>query len=443
MRKIKLNILAFLLIISASGYGQTDGLVIDEIIAKVDNHIILKSELELGYLDMITRGMAIDGNSKCRVLENLIVNKVLLAKSEIDSISVMEYDIDRSLDSKLRYFISQIGSEEKLEEYYGKSIDQFKEELREQEREQLLIEKMSSTVVQDVAITPGEVRRFFNRIPSDSLPFFSKSVEVGEIVINPQAGSERKAQEFELLRSLKKRIQEGESFNSLARVYSQEPGASQTGGELGFFRRGELASAYEETSLRLQPGEISNPVETEFGIHLIQMIERRGNEYSTRHILRMPAPSAEDVQRTVETLDSLRRMILLDSISFEKAARDFSENRLSSASGGFILDPSGSTKISVEQLDPNTFFAIDTMRVGTISPPLVYKDDKGKDAVRLIFYKNSIKPHQANLDDDWSRIRSAALKDKEQIVLDEWFEKARYEVFIQIDEEYRDCNIMN
>lgn len=443
MRKIKLNILAFLLIISASGYGQTDGLVIDEIIAKVDNHIILKSELELGYLDMITRGMAIDGNSKCRVLENLIVNKVLLAKSEIDSISVMEYDIDRSLDSKLRYFISQIGSEEKLEEYYGKSIDQFKEELREQEREQLLIEKMSSTVVQDVAITPGEVRRFFNRIPSDSLPFFSKSVEVGEIVINPQAGSERKAQEFELLRSLKKRIQEGESFNSLARVYSQEPGASQTGGELGFFRRGELASAYEETSLRLQPGEISNPVETEFGIHLIQMIERRGNEYSTRHILRMPAPSAEDVQRTVETLDSLRRMILLDSISFEKAARDFSENKLSSASGGFILDPSGSTKISVEQLDPNTFFAIDTMRVGTISPPLVYKDDKGKDAVRLIFYKNSIKPHQANLDDDWSRIRSAALKDKEQIVLDEWFEKARYEVFIQIDEEYRDCNIMN
>ena len=188
MGKIKLNILAFLLIISASGYGQTDGLVIDEIIAKVDNHIILKSELELGYLDMITRGIAIDGNSKCRVLENLIVNKVLLAKSEIDSISVMDYDIDRSLDSKLRYFISQIGSEEKLEEYYGKSIEQFKEELREQEREQLLIEKMSQTVVQDVTITPGEVRRFFNRIPSDSLPFFSKSVEVGEIVINPQAG---------------------------------------------------------------------------------------------------------------------------------------------------------------------------------------------------------------------------------------------------------------
>lgn len=424
-------------------FAQTNGLVIDKIIAKVDNHIILKSELELGYLDMITRGISVDDNSKCGVLEGLVLNKLLLAKSEIDSISVLDFEVERSLDNKLRYFISQIGSEEKLEEYYGKSMEQFKDELRDQEKEQLLIQRMSESITEDVTITPGEVRRFFNRIPIDSLPFFSKEVVVGEIVMYPKAGQERKDQAKELLRALKERILSGESFNQLASQYSQEPAASRSGGELGFFRRGELAHEYEAAALYLQPGEISNPVETEFGIHLIQLLERRGNEYNSRHILRIPAPSQEDIQRTVNKMDSLWKMITLDSIKFEKAARDFSENKLTNINGGFMQDQTGSDRISVEQLDPNTFFTLDTMHVGSISPPIVYKDEAGKDAVRLVFFKNSIRPHRANLNDDWSKIRIAALNEKKQIVLDEWFEKSRFEVFIRIDAEYDNCNIMN
>jgi peptidyl-prolyl cis-trans isomerase SurA len=392
---------------------------------------------------MITRGISVDDNSKCGVLEGLVLNKLLLAKSEIDSISVLDFEVERSLDNKLRYFISQIGSEEKLEEYYGKSMEQFKDELRDQEKEQLLIQRMSESITEDVTITPGEVRRFFNRIPIDSLPFFSKEVVVGEIVMYPKAGQERKDQAKELLRALKERILSGESFNQLASQYSQEPAASRSGGELGFFRRGELAHEYEAAALYLQPGEISNPVETEFGIHLIQLLERRGNEYNSRHILRIPAPSQEDIQRTVNKMDSLWKMITLDSIKFEKAARDFSENKLTNINGGFMQDQTGSDRISVEQLDPNTFFTLDTMHVGSISPPIVYKDEAGKDAVRLVFFKNSIRPHRANLNDDWSKIRIAALNEKKQIVLDEWFEKSRFEVFIRIDAEYDNCNIMN
>jgi peptidyl-prolyl cis-trans isomerase SurA len=392
---------------------------------------------------MITRGISVDDNSKCGVLEGLVLNKLLLAKSEIDSISVLDFEVERSLDNKLRYFISQIGSEEKLEEYYGKSMEQFKDELRDQEKEQLLIQRMSESITEDVTITPGEVRRFFNRIPIDSLPFFSKEVVVGEIVMYPKAGQERKDQAKELLRALKERILSGESFNQLASQYSQEPAASRSGGELGFFRRGELAHEYEAAALYLQPGEISIPVETEFGIHLIQLLERRGNEYNSRHILRIPAPSQEDIQRTVNKMDSLWKMITLDSIKFEKAARDFSENKLTNINGGFMQDQTGSDRISVEQLDPNTFFTLDTMHVGSISPPIVYKDEAGKDAVRLVFFKNSIRPHRANLNDDWSKIRIAALNEKKQIVLDEWFEKSRFEVFIRIDAEYDNCNIMN
>jgi len=443
MLKNKLFLLVGLFATHSLSFAQTNGLVIDKIIAKVDNHIILKSELELGYLDMITRGISVDDNSKCGVLEGLVLNKLLLAKSEIDSISVLDFEVERSLDNKLRYFISQIGSEEKLEEYYGKSMEQFKDELRDQEKEQLLIQRMSESITEDVTITPGEVRRFFNRIPIDSLPFFSKEVVVGEIVMYPKAGQERKDQAKELLRALKERILSGESFNQLASQYSQEPAASRSGGELGFFRRGELAHEYEAAALYLQPGEISNPVETEFGIHLIQLLERRGNEYNSRHILRIPAPSQEDIQRTVNKMDSLWKMITLDSIKFEKAARDFSENKLTNINGGFMQDQTGSDRISVEQLDPNTFFTLDTMHVGSISPPIVYKDEAGKDAVRLVFFKNSIRPHRANLNDDWSKIRIAALNEKKQIVLDEWFEKSRFEVFIRIDAEYDNCNIMN
>jgi len=443
MLKNKLFLLVGLFATHSLSFAQTNGLVIDKIIAKVDNHIILKSELELGYLDMITRGISVDDNSKCGVLEGLVLNKLLLAKSEIDSISVLDFEVERSLDNKLRYFISQIGSKEKLEEYYGKSMEQFKDELRDQEKEQLLIQRMSESITEDVTITPGEVRRFFNRIPIDSLPFFSKEVVVGEIVMYPKAGQERKDQAKELLRALKERILSGESFNQLASQYSQEPAASRSGGELGFFRRGELAHEYEAAALYLQPGEISIPVETEFGIHLIQLLERRGNEYNSRHILRIPAPSQEDIQRTVNKMDSLWKMITLDSIKFEKAARDFSENKLTNINGGFMQDQTGSDRISVEQLDPNTFFTLDTMHVGSISPPIVYKDEAGKDAVRLVFFKNSIRPHRANLNDDWSKIRIAALNEKKQIVLDEWFEKSRFEVFIRIDAEYDNCNIMN
>jgi peptidyl-prolyl cis-trans isomerase SurA len=436
-------LIVLLLVTQSLSFAQTNGLVIDKIIAKVDNHIILKSELELGYLDMITRGISVDDKSKCRVLEGLVLNKLLLAKSEIDSIAVFDFEVERSLDNKLRYFISQIGSEEKLEEYYGKSMDQFKDELRDQEKEQLLIQKMSESITEDVTITPGEVRRFFNRIPKDSLPFFSKEVVVGELVMYPKAGLVRKNQAKELLSALKERILSGESFNQLASQYSQEPAASRSGGELGFFRRGELAHEYEAAALSLQPGEISNPVETEFGIHLIQLIERRGNEFNSRHILRIPAPSQEDIQRTVNKMDSLWRLISFDSIKFEKAARDYSENKFTNINGGFMQDQSGSDRISVEQLDPNTFFTLDTMKVGSISPPIVYTDEAGKDAVRIIYFKNSIRPHQANLDDDWSKIKIAALNEKKQTVLDEWFEKSRFEVFIRIDPEYDNCNIMN
>lgn len=436
-------LLILLIFLIAGKANSQDGIVVDEIIAKVDNHIVLKSDLELAYLDMITRGQATQPNTKCAILENLIVSKLLLAKAEIDSVVVLDVEVESSLDRKLRYFVAQIGSEEKLEEYYDKSIDQFKEELREQEREQLLIQRMQENITKGVSITPAEVRKFFNNIPRDSLPYFSKEVIVGEIVIYPKPGKKPREAAKKLLFELKDRIIKGADFNALAREYSDEPIAVQTGGELGFYRRGELAPEYEAAALNLEEGGISDPVESQFGIHLIQLIRRRGNEYNSRHILITPEPTQQDIQRAKNKLDSIRNLIINDSITFEKAAKEFSENKATSANGGFLTDDSGVPRVSVEQLDPSTFFTIDTMSVGSISKPIEYQAQQDKKAVRILYYKDHVPPHQANLNDDWQKIKRAALNQKKNRVLADWFNKARHDVFINIDGAYDYCNILN
>ena len=419
------------------------GVIIDELIAKVDNHIILKSELELGYLDLLTRGQLAGSNSKCKVLENLIVSKLLLAKAEIDSVIIVDAEVEASLDNKMQYFISQIGSEERLEEYYGKSIEQFKEELKEQEKEQMTIQRMQSRITNDVTITPAKVKKFFTNIPHDSLPYFSKEVSLGQITKIPEAGDKIKNEIKARLLKLKQRIETGEDFNTLSRENS-EPITARTGGELGWMRRGNLVAEYEATALSLEVNEISNPVESQFGIHLIQLLEVRGNEFNSRHILISVIPTEEDIRKAMDELDSIRNLILLDSITFEKAAKDFSDDKITAANGGFLLDSdTGAPWISVEKLDPTTFFTIDTMQVNNISKVSLFQTENGDNSVRILYFKGFIKPHQANLDQDYQKIRQAALSAKKSKILNDWFNNARFDVFINIDDEYNYCNILN
>ena len=437
-------ITAIILIIAYAGYAQTpQGPLVDKIIAKVDNYIVLKSDLERNYLDQLAQGLNPGDDTKCRVLEGLVINKLLVAKAEIDSVIVLDDEVELSLDRKMDYFIAQIGSEQKLEEYYGKSIEDFKEEIRELEKEQLIIQRMQGEITADISVTPGEVRKFFNSIPKDSLPYFSKEVTVGQITKKPEVSKEQKDAIKQRLIELRDRILNGEDFNELARTYSEEPIARRTGGELNWYRRGELAPEFEAAALKLKPGELSMPVETDFGIHLIQLNERRGNEFNSRHILIRPQPSLTDYENTIDYLDSLRILIESDSLEFEKVAKEHSDDRLTSASGGFFLDASGAMRISVDELDPIVFFTIDTMEVGTISRPVKYSTQTGDEEIRILYYKAANRPHQANLKDDWLKIQQAALNQKRSEILGEWFKDAKNEVFITIDDEYNQCKILN
>lgn len=421
----------------------SSGFVIDKIIAKVDNYIVLKSELEGAYQNYLADGNPASSNARCGMLNRLIVNKLLVAKAEIDSVTVSDEEVDAETDQRMQMILQNSGtSPEQLEQAYGKTLAEIKIELRDQIREQKLAREMTSKITKDLTITPAEVKRFFNKIPADSLPFYSSDVEVAQIVRVAKVSEAQKQEARQRLADLRNRILSGENFNELARKYSEDPSAQYNGGEMGYVGRGAMVPSFEAMAFKLREGEISQPFESPFGFHIMQLIDRRGNEYNSRHILISAVPSANDIDRARQYLDSLRRKIVKDSIKFDVAAKEYSDDQATKGLGGYFTDQDGSTRISMREIDPVVYLAIDTMKVGSVSQPMTYRTEQQKDAVRILYFKNKLPPHQANLKDDWSRIQSAALSEKRDRILDKWFQKSRGDVFITIDPEFDSCNIL-
>ncbi len=535
------------------------GQVIDKIIAKVDDYIVLRSDLEKAYLEYVSRGREGGEEVRCGIFESLVINKLLVAKAEIDSVEILDEEVQMNLDQRMQIIISQIGSQQKLEEYYGKTVEEFQAELFNDIKEQMLVDKMQRTITSDVKITPSEVKKFFNQIPEDSLPFLSTEVSIGQIVKIPEIGRNQKQKAREKIVEIRNRILNGtdrtdeyggwkikiqssnqlelvdknnqtysgtwnydvstrlftvelneisfsanefqatwklqktgtdsirfennnpdnssnfytvkegnlkrsspvitldflsgnwnvvrfngngENFTDLAREFSDDPGSARSGGDLGFASRGTMVPEFEAAAMRMKPGDISMPIETDFGYHLIQLIDRRGNEFHARHILIRPDFSELDFEEAERFLDSLRTLVIEDSLIFEKVAKEHSDDSESAGNGGFLIDASGSSRVSVEDLDPVVFFTVDTMNVGDISSPLRFRMRDGKEAVRILFYKDKVSPHQANLKEDYQKIQLAALNEKKQFALNNWFDDAQKEVFIQIDDDYKFCNIL-
>lgn len=448
MRSKYINISVILIGLFAMSFSvqaqQENGALVDKIVAKVDNYIVLYSDIEFAYLDLASRGGLIGDDPKCAVLESVITQKMLLAVADIDSVVVLDAEVEMQLDRRMQYFIAQSGgSADALEEYYGKSIEQIQDEMRDDMHDQLMAQKMRGIISEEVTITPSQVRRFFDRIPQDSLPYFSEEVEVSQIVKIAEVGRRQKDAAILKLEEIRNDIVVNNAdFGIMAETYSMDPGSARSGGELpGWYTRGELAPQYEATCFKLKPGELSEPVETQFGFHLIQLIDRRGNEFRSKHILISPNASSEDIERTTNYLDSIRTSIINTEGDFEKMAKEISDDKMSAPSGGFFLDNSGSSRIPVDQLDPTIYFTLDTMAIGSISMPSSYRMQDGKEAVRILYYKSKIPPHQANLNDDWQKIMDAALREKKSKAEVEWVSDSRGLVYIYIDEEFEHCNI--
>ncbi|MDZ4716507.1 MAG: peptidylprolyl isomerase [Cytophagales bacterium] len=422
---------------------ESTGFVVDKIIAKVDNYIVLNSEFEGAYQNYLSNGGRATQEARCGIFSQLVVNKLLVAKAEIDSVIVTDLEVDNNTDQRMNMILQNSGnSPEQLEKTYGKTLDQIKLELREQIREQLLGNAMQRKITKGLSVTPAEVKRFYSKIPSDSLPFYSADVVVAQIVKKAQVSDMQKLETKRKLSEIRDRILNGENFNELAKKYSEDPSAQYNGGEMGYVGRGAMVPTYEATAFKIKPGEISRPFESPFGFHIMQLIDRRGNEYNSRHVLISASPSKEDIGRAVRYLDSVRLKIVQDSIKFEAAAKKVSDDIRTKGFGGYFTDDDGGAKISVKDIDPVVYFNIDSMKVGTVSRPIAYRTDDGKDAVRILFFKERLAPHQANLKDDWHRIQSAALAEKRDSMLEKWFAKARLDVFIKLDPDFDSCGIL-
>ncbi len=443
--KIFLVLTLLMLVSKTTCLAQGEGLLLEEIIARVDNRIILKSEFDFRLYQFKSEAFQQeDADSKCKVLESMLVEKLMLAKADIDSVVVEESQVDANLEQRMQYFIQQFGSTKKLEAAYGKSVQDLKTELRPQIKEQLVSKKMQDDITAKVKITPAEIRKFFNEIPQDSLPFFPAEVEVAQIVKYAPVSKSQRTEAKRKLEEIKEKVLSGQSFEELAKIYSEDLGSRKAGGELDFRKRGELVPEYEAAATKLKPGDMSEVVESQFGFHLIQLIARRGNEFNSRHILIKPNSSDLDVGEAIQFLDSLRNLILADSIAFEKAARKYSDDKITSANGGFFFDrESNINRLALDALESGIFFAIDTMQPGDISMPVPFRTADEKEAARLIFYKLKVPPHQANMMDDYVKIYNAALADKKADTVDKWFNRIKKDVFISVSEELKDCQILN
>ncbi len=442
-----LNKIFTLLFAFSTALSFSQGQVVEKIVAKVDKEIILLSDLEQATLEFKkSNQLGYVENLQCRVFETLVINKLLVAKAAEDSIIVTKEEVEQQLDLRMRQILAAYGGDEQiLIKNYGKTIYQLKDELRDRVREQMIVQRMQNTITQDVKITPIEVKRFYKKIPKDSLPFYSSELELAQIIRFPKAGEAENKEVYNKLVQLKNDIlAEKVSFESMAKAYSMDYGSAVQGGEIGFQSSGNLVPEYEAAALNLAIGEISDPVKTEYGFHIIQLLEKRGREFNTRHILIKPTISSTGNTTAKKTLDSLRTAILADSISFSKAAHKFSEDERTKAYGGRITDQEGNSKVAtnnVEVIGPDIYFLVDKMKAGEISSPIAYTAPDGTKGWRIIQVISKTPAHEANLEDDYQKIYNATLSSKKNKEIDKWFLKTKEEIYIQTEPEYKHCKI--
>jgi peptidyl-prolyl cis-trans isomerase SurA len=434
--------LVIAVLISIPGMSQQSAMV-DEVVAVVGSKIILLSDIEKQYNQFVIQGAERGDETKCQVFDQLILQKLMINQAEIDSVTVTDGQVDGELDKRMRFYIKQIGSEEKLEDYFHTSIVQLKAELRDLIKDQLVVQTMQSKITHDVAATPNDVREYFEGIPQDSIPYMDAEMEIAQIVRKPPVSIEEKQRLRAQLEDYREKILAGSDFAVYAALYSQDQASAKKGGELGLFERGSMVPEFEAAAFNLKPGEVSPVIETKFGYHILQLVERRGDQIDVRHILLQPKISDADLQKAYQSLDSLRNRIQSGAITFEEAAEKYSDDEDTRNNGGEMINPeTGTTKLSPDKMDRLLFFQVDTMQLNTVSSPLQMTTNEGKSAYRLVMVKNRSKPHRANLKDDYQKIQEVTLQEKQSKTMNDWVKKKKKSTFIHISDEYNHCELL-
>jgi peptidyl-prolyl cis-trans isomerase SurA len=418
--------------------------IINKIVAIVGDNIILQSDIDRDYSNYILQGNPENLEVKCQIVQQMLTQKLLSQQAVIDSIIVTDDEVTNEADRRMRALIQRAGGQEKLEGFLNRSVIQYKDQIRPDIREQLVANRMQSKITENVSVTPLEVKRFFESIPKDSLEYFSAEVEVGEIIMYPKLSKKEKEAFHDRAEVLRLRVKGGEDFATLARLYSEDPGSAAEGGDLGFFDRTVMVKEFTAQAFKLKPGEVSAVFETEHGFHILQVVERRGEQVQARHILIKTVPGKESLDRTKTAIDTLYRSIVAKKMTFSTAAALYSDNNETKYNGGMMLNSenvqSRTTLIPTDKLEPAVFLTIDTMKVGAYSRPELFTARDGKQGYRFLYLKSRTEPHRASLDLDFPKIKEVAYQDKVNRALSEWFEKRRRTTYIKLDSEYQTCS---
>ncbi|RFZ81778.1 peptidylprolyl isomerase [Mucilaginibacter terrenus] len=463
MRKLGVFILNIFLILSVA-QAQTDSTAkakadtaaqptgpvrtLDKIAGIVGGSVILQSDIELQYAQYLVSGQQPDPRVKCQLLQIQLTQKLLAQQAVIDSVQVKDDEVDADVERRMRSFIQRAGGQEKLESFLGRSIIQYKDEIRPDIKESMVAQRMRQKITEKVNTTPQDVRRYFEAIPKDSLPTFNKEVEVGEIVFNPKLTKDEKQLYKEKAEELRQRAKKGEDFGALARLYSQDPGSAPEGGDLGFNDRNGYVKEFSAVAFKMKAGDISPVFESDFGFHFLQVIERRGEQIHVRHILITPNVTAESLVRAKASADSLYNVMKSNkAIDFSTAAAIYSDDKETKYNGGMMLNAENvqtrSTYIPTDKLDPQVALVVDTLKVGTFSQPVLYSDPQtNKKSYKILYLKSVTDAHKANFDQDFAKLKEMATEDKLSKTVSEWFEKRRKQTFIKIDPEYQTCGVL-
>lgn len=416
--------------------------IIDKVIAVVGKYPLLLSDYETYRLE---KEKETPGSPPCKAFEELLYSKLLLAQADRDSVVVSDAEVDTELDKRLAYYINMFGGDEsKFEAFYGKRTSVFKDDMRDDVRNQLVSQKMRQNITGDIKLTPSEVRTYFNAIPSDSLPVVNTELQIGHIVKMPPVSEQAKKDARAAIESYRERVLKGESMSVLAALYSEDPGSAKNGGRYESVMRGVMVPEFEATAFRLKKGEISEVFETPYGYHFVELIARKGETVDLRHILVTPKMSQLDVFKAKLFLDSLQKEIVDGKITFEEAAKKFSDEKETKQNGGLLINPqSGATKWEneeISQMDQNLVFVFDKMNVGDVSTAVQYNTPDGKPAYRILTIISRTDPHKMNYKDDYAKLLQMATFDRQRKLIKEWIEKRSKLTYIKIDPEYN-CSL--
>ena len=431
------------LLLSVLLSAQSDRAVIDRVVATVGGEIILLSEVQEQFAYAKQQQENLPDDYRCVVLQNLVVQKMLVNQAKLDSIAVKDEEVETQLAARVDRLMLYFNQDEKaLEEYYGQSVSDIKDQMRGDMRNQLLAERMQADVTGKATITPAEVQAFFKKIPVDSLPYFNAEVEIREIVAKPKVNAVEKERARTVAEDLRKRIVDGgEDFATLAKKYSADTGSGASGGDLGWQKRGTFVPEFEAMVYKLEKNQVSPLVETEFGFHVIQLLERRGNLIHSRHILIKPDITAADLELAKGKLDSVRQLIEDKKVTFTEAVKKFGDKGQQSFNNdGRMANPrSGNTFFEVADLDTDIFFSIDGLQPGELTKPFEFKAEDGSQLYRIVLLQSRSKPHKADLKQDYGKIQTAALEQRKTELTEKWVLEKLRTTYLSVGAMYAGC----